>query len=183
MTRPLPMSQHPMVRLLADAVRPMLRRPRAMQVAALCVRTGADGGPEVLLITSRGTGRWVLPKGWPMAGRSLSEAAAQEAWEEAGVRGTVAALPLGRYGAEKQTDGGLSVPCRVEVFALQVTDIADRFPEAGQRTRRWVSPAAAAEMVREPDLRALLARCIGPVPPTPTPSNPAPSLPGGIAAG
>ncbi|MGY6412253.1 MAG: NUDIX hydrolase [Alkalilacustris sp.] len=178
MTRQVSTSRHPVVRLLADTVEPMLRRPPRMQVAALCLRTGPEGTPEVLLITSRGTGRWVLPKGWPMAGRSLAEAAAQEAWEEAGVRGTVEGRPLGSYGAEKQTDGGLALPCRVEVFALHVTEIADRFPEAGQRTRRWVAPAAAADMVREPDLRALLAGWAAPVR-----EGSSPGRPDGRAAG
>ncbi len=150
------MPRHAMVRLLSDAVQPLLRRPPQMQVAALCWRAGAEGGVEVLLITSRGTGRWVLPKGWPMAGRTLSEAAAQEAWEEAGVRGTVADRPLGSYGALKQTDGGLPMPCRVELFALQTADLCDRFPEAGQRRRLWVAPGTAAGLVQEPELAALL---------------------------
>ena len=160
-----------MVRLLADAVHPMLRRPPPMQVAALCRRRPPAGGMEVLLITSRGTGRWVLPKGWPMRGRSLPEAAAQEAWEEAGVRGVVADTRLGSYAAEKQTEGGLPIPCRVEVYALEVTETCEEYPEAGKRTLRWMTPAEAAERVREPELRALLA---GLEPPQPTKAPPAP---------
>ncbi|MGY6633992.1 MAG: NUDIX hydrolase [Alkalilacustris sp.] len=151
------MPQSRLVRLIDDAVGPMLRRPPHLQVAALCTRDGADGTPEVLIVTSRGTGRWILPKGWPMAGRTLGEAARQEAWEEAGVRGTVDADPVGHYATEKMTGGGLPVPCRVEVFRLRVSDVHDSFPEAGQRTRRWVKPAKAAELVQEPGLRALLA--------------------------
>ncbi|MBK5928093.1 NUDIX hydrolase [Rhodobaculum claviforme] len=150
------MTQHPLFRLLDDTVGPMLRRPPQLQVAAVCTRAAPRGGCDVLLVTSRGTGRWILPKGWPMAGRTLAQAACQEAWEEAGVRGNVDPDPLGHYTTEKVTDGGLPMPCRVEVFRVHVHDVRKDFPEAGQRTRRWVSPAEAATMVREPGLRALL---------------------------
>ena len=151
------MSQPSFVRLLADAVQPMMRRPEGLQVAALCTRQGAGGGAEVLLVTSRGTGRWILPKGWPMAGRTLAQAAGQEAWEEAGVRGTVDPEPMGSYAAAKVTDGGLEMPCRISVFRLRVSEMSDSFPEAGQRSRRWMFPAEAAAAVREPELSAILA--------------------------
>lgn len=151
------MPQNPLVRLLDDTVGPMLRRPPQLQVAALCTRATPDGrGTQVLLVTSRGTGRWILPKGWPMAGRTLAEAAGQEAWEEAGVRGTLDPAPIGHFLADKVTDDGLSMPCRVEVFRLRVAEIRADFPEAGQRTRRWVAADTAADMVREPELRRLL---------------------------
>ena len=143
-------------RFVADTVKPMLQRPPQLQVAALCLRDGA-AGPEVLLITSRGSGRWILPKGWPMPHRTLAEAAAQEAWEEAGIRGRVEDVPLGDYGAQKDTSGGLPLPSRVTVFRLHVEEVADVFPEAAARTRRWCSPAQAAALVREPELRALLS--------------------------
>ena len=149
------MPQRPLARALGDAVQPMLRRPPRLQVAAVCTRTGPDG-PEVLLITSRGTGRWILPKGWPIPGLSLAEAAAQEAWEEAGIRGRSEAAPLGRFDAQKTTDGGLDLPCTVEVFRVRVEEVTDSFPEAGQRRRRWLAPALAAELVQEPGLRRLL---------------------------
>ena len=68
-----------------EVVRPMLLRPKRVQVAALCFRE-TDTGKDVLLITSRGTGRWIVPKGWPIDGMGGSEAALREAWEEAGVR-------------------------------------------------------------------------------------------------
>ncbi|HLL59899.1 MAG TPA: NUDIX domain-containing protein, partial [Allosphingosinicella sp.] len=70
------------LRRVADVVRP---RRGPLQVAALPYRRGADGSVEVLLVTTRGTGRWMVPKGWPMRGKSHAEAAAQEAFEEAGV--------------------------------------------------------------------------------------------------
>ncbi len=130
-----------------------------VQVAALCTRAGQGGGPsEVLLVTSRGTGRWILPKGWPMTGRTLAEAAAIEAWEEAGVRGRAEAEPLGSYRAKKVTEDGSALPCRVQVFRVRVEDLADDFPEAGQRHRRWMPAGVAAGLVCEPDLCELLRR-------------------------
>ena len=136
----------------------MLRRPPQLQVAALCTRAGPEGEVEVLLVTSRGTGRWILPKGWPMPGRSLSEAAAQEAWEEAGVQGTAEQESLGQYDAQKVTDSGLSQPCTVHVYRLRVDALAEQFPEAGQRRRRWVGLRMAIDLVQEPGLKALLRR-------------------------
>jgi len=144
-------------RFFDDTLCTMLRRPARLQVAALCLRDGAKG-PEVLLITSRGTGRWILPKGWPMAHRTLAEAAAQEAWEEAGVRGRIDEAEFGRYRAAKDTGGGLMVPCDVAAFRLTVEQLADDYPEAAQRTRRWLRPADAATLVREDGLRDLLER-------------------------
>lgn len=152
------MPQRPLAQTLVAAVRPMLRRPPQLQVAALCTRVGAEGEAEVLLITSRGTGRWILPKGWPMPGRSLAEAAAQEAWEEAGVRGLPDPEALGSYEARKVTDGGLSLPCTVHVYRLRVEALADEFPEARQRRRRWIGARMAADLVTEPGLKALLQR-------------------------
>jgi 8-oxo-dGTP pyrophosphatase MutT (NUDIX family) len=129
------------------------RRPVSMQVAALC-RDTATG--KVLLATSRDSGRWVIPKGWPMAGRSLAGAAAQEAWEEAGVRGEIEKRELGRFNYEKGQDSGFAVPVQVRVFLLSVTTLEDDFPEAGQRKRRWFDPQDAARMVAEPELKDIL---------------------------
>ncbi len=150
------MTDRPLAKAIVDMMQPVLRRPALLQVAALCTRQGRDG-TEVLLITSRGTGRWILPKGWPIAHHSLAEAAAQEAWEEAGVRGRVEAEAFGSFDACKVGDGGLEMPCRICVYRIHVDDMADRFPEAGQRDRRWVGSEVAAGMVREPGLQALLA--------------------------
>nr|WP_111301626.1 NUDIX hydrolase [Paracoccus saliphilus] len=129
------------------------RRPTAMQVGALC-RDPASGA--VLLITSRDTGRWVIPKGWPMEGRTLAGAAAQEAWEEAGVRGRIAAQELGRYDYNKTQQQGFSVPVEVRVFLLSVDSRAAKFPEAEQRESRWFTPSEAAERVAEPGLKRIL---------------------------
>ena len=129
------------------------RRPAEMQVAALCLN-GKTG--EVLLVTSRGTGRWIVPKGWPMAGRSLADAAAQEAWEEAGVRGRISQAEIGRYHYDKEQERGFAVPIEVRVFPLYVDDLDDRFPERGERKRRWFPPHEAAQLVAEAGLKRIL---------------------------
>lgn len=129
------------------------KKPPEMQVAALC-RDESTGC--VLLVTSRGTGRWIVPKGWPMAGRSLAEAAQQEAWEEAGVRGTIEDRHIGSYRYDKVHARGFSVPVEVRVFAMRVENLADEFPEADQRKRRWYCPDRAAELVAEAGLKKLL---------------------------
>jgi len=130
--------------------------PPRVQAAALAWRRTADN-LEVLLVTSRGTGRWVLPKGWPEGRESLAETAAREAREEAGVEGTTARTELGRYFYEKQTGTGLRWRCEVAIFPLEVKREAKRWPEKKQRTRRWVSLQEAGLMVDEPDLRELIA--------------------------
>ena len=125
------------------------------QVAALCWRKHRDG-IEVLLITSRDTGRWVLPKGWPMDGRSGPEAAAVEAWEEAGVEGRVATETLGFFGYDKTIAPDIAHPCMVSVYPLRVSTLSRRFPERKERRRKWFSAEKAARKVMEPELRALL---------------------------
>lgn len=125
------------------------------QLAALCWRMNR-GRVEVLLITSRDTGRWVVPKGWPMVGRSGAEAAAREAWEEAGVEGAVGAEALGYFGYDKMLKTG-ALPLMVAVYPLRVARLADRFPERKQRRRKWFTADKAARKVAEPELRALLA--------------------------
>lgn len=129
------------------------KRPPALQVGALCIDPQSR---KVLLITSRGTGRWIIPKGWPMEGRSLPGAAAREAWEEAGVVGRVGHEEVGRYSYDKDHDSGFSVPVEVCVFPLHVTSSTAQFPEADQRNRRWVDPGEAALLVSEPGLQQIL---------------------------
>lgn len=125
------------------------------QVAALPWRM-APLGLEVLLITSRGTKRWVIPKGWPMRGRSPHEAAQREAFEEAGVKGPVEPMPIGSYRYRKFAKNGSSVICSVDVFPMQVTEQKRTWPEKPQRSTRWTPAHEAAELVAEPELRALI---------------------------
>ncbi|WP_242509581.1 NUDIX hydrolase [Rhodovulum imhoffii] len=141
--------------MVAAAVSPMLRRPPMVQAAALCLRDGKNGC-EVLLISSLDSGRWILPKGWPMAGRTLAEAALREAWEEAGVSGKVEDTPVGVFNYTKCLRGNLRLSCDVTVFPVQVEALANDYPEAGRRRRKWVPPQRAAQMVGEPELRIIL---------------------------
>ena len=144
---------------MPNGLRSMLGRvlgsaPPPMQVGAVCLHPSSG---EVLMITSRDTGRWIIPKGWPIPGLSLAQAAEQEAWEEAGVRGA-AEREIGRYRYDKRQQLGFAVPVEVRVFALRVSELADDWPEAAERTRRWWNPAAAAKLVAEQQLGDLLRR-------------------------
>ena len=132
------------------------REPRA-QFAALPWRRGAAGEVEVLLITSRETKRWVIPKGWPIKGKSSSKSAAQEAFEEAGVTGKVRKSPIGAYAYDKRLKNGRLQHVRVAVFGLQVEAEAEVYPEVGQREKAWVSLVEAARLVDEPELMVVLA--------------------------
>lgn len=118
--------------------------------------TNADGQRLVLLITSRDTRRWVIPKGWAEKGVAPHEQAAREAFEEAGLRGEIAAKPIGRYRYLKRLHGGGTVPCRVDVFPLAVDHRLDDWPEKGQREAAWLTLGEAATMVDEQGLVALL---------------------------
>lgn len=136
-------------------VEPVFRRPEFVQTAALCTRRGKKG-IEVLLVTSLQTRRWIVPKGWPMEGRSLAQAALQEAWEEAGVRGTVDEYPVGSFAYQKAVKGGLEMPCRCSVYRIDVSDLAGEYPEKPRRLRQWMRQQAAAEAVDEPELKAII---------------------------
>lgn len=109
-----------------------------------------------MLITSRGTGRWVIPKGNPMNGMPHHAAAAYEAEEEAGLRGLACPVPLGTYRYRKQRRNGASLMVDVEVFPLAVTEELSGWKEQGERERRWFSLTEAAGLVDEPDLRDLM---------------------------
>lgn len=142
---------------LATDMHLMLRRPPRQQYAALCYRFKKKTGElEMLLMTSRDTGRWVIPKGWPMSGKLSHEVAAREAYEEAGVRGKVEATSLGFFTYPKVMKDGLTVPCKVQVYPLAVTELAKNFKEKGERTLEWVSCNEAVRRVREPELRDLI---------------------------
>ena len=132
------------------------------QYGALCWRP-AGTGVEILLVTSRDTGRWVIPKGWPIEGLDPAQSAAREAWEEAGARGVADPDCLGCYSYEKvlrrapEGQEDQTVPCVVAVYALQVARQIKDFPEARQRRCKWFSPEKAAARVDEPELAALIA--------------------------
>ncbi|HEY8003246.1 MAG TPA: NUDIX hydrolase [Phenylobacterium sp.] len=132
------------------------REPRA-QFAALPWRRNEAGEIEVLVITSRETRRWVIPKGWPIKGKSSAKSAAREAFEEAGVTGKVTKRPVGAYAYDKRLKNGRLQHVRVAVFALRVEAEAQAYPELGQREKAWMPLAEAARLVDEPELMVLLA--------------------------
>jgi 8-oxo-dGTP pyrophosphatase MutT (NUDIX family) len=132
------------------------------QVAALPVRRKGDGDIEVLLITSRKTNRWIIPKGWPMKGKKRHEAAAQEALEEAGISGRVHKKPLGSYVYWKRRDAKFDL-CSVEVYQLDVERQTDVYLEKGQRQAIWVDLSEATSLTEEPGLRAILLKLAGDV--------------------
>ncbi|WP_323808260.1 NUDIX hydrolase [Rhizobium gallicum] len=132
-----------------------LSQPCYEQCAALCYRPAPDGF-QVLVVTSRESGRWIIPKGWPIEGKKDYQAAAQEALEEAGIRGKVKKKPFGYFTYLKKLDTGRQVPCIVQVHLLKVDGTEADFRENGQRRREWVSCYEAARRVQEPELKGLL---------------------------
>lgn len=116
----------------------------------------ADAPIHVLLITSRGTGRWVIPKGQPIAKLPPHASAAVEAEEEAGVLGSACPTSIGSYRYRKRRSSGASIWTDVEVFPFAVTQELDTWKEQHERERRWFTLSEAAEAVDEPDLRALI---------------------------
>ncbi len=133
------------------------KRQEGTQYAALCFRRTAGQKPQVLLITSRGTGRWIPPKGWPIEGLSPAESAAQEALEEAGVTGQTYPAALGRYKYNRLKDRDKKKSSEAYIFALRVTAHRSDFKEKGQRRIQWFDQKTAALLVREPKLRQIIA--------------------------
>ncbi len=127
------------------------------QVAALPYRVG-PAGVEILLITSRRTHRWIVPKGWPMKGSTQAADAAREAMEEAGVSGDVAEAPIGVFHYIKEMKHGLGVPCRVSLYPLKVTRQKRSWSEKAARDAKWHSVAEAVALVSEPELKRLIQK-------------------------
>lgn len=132
-------------------------RSKRRQVAALCWRLADEDQIQFLLVTSRDTGRWVTPKGNRMTGLSDAEAAAEEAMEEAGVTGLLANEPIGAFTYDKRLSGKARRLTAVDVYAIQVTHLFDRWPEAHERERRWFGRMEAVAAVDEPELKRLIA--------------------------
>ena len=125
------------------------------QVGALPIKRDELGYPSVLLITSRETRRWIVPKGWPMPGRPDHKAASIEAREEAGVIGRVHRLPIGHYDYVKIRPGRTDV-LRVVLYVLEVQQQLQKWKEQGQRDVRWFSAGDAANAVAEPELARVI---------------------------
>lgn len=142
----------------ADVTSPNRPNRRQRQVAALCYRE-TDQGTRVLLITSRDTGRWIVPKGWPIDGLDGPGSALQEAWEEAGVsKADIESDPVGAYDYLKAKNKGPDIPVKAQVYLTRVRNLEDDYPEAHQRKRAWFAPSEAANLVDEPDLKEILAQ-------------------------
>ena len=124
------------------------------QYAALPYRD--RDGLQVLLLTSRETRRWIIPKGWPMVGKTPYAAAAREALQEAGVVGRVSKRPVGEFHYIKRLRNGAPLQCAVDVFPLKVVKQRTHWREQGERTVHWFTPAEAAELVEEPELSELI---------------------------
>jgi hypothetical protein len=126
------------------------------QYGVLAYDVDKEGRPRFLLITSRSTRRWIIPRGNPMTGLTPARSAAEEGFEEAGLAGIVSPGAIGSYFYEKKRGGGPGVPAQVHVFPLRVLTQARIFPEAGQRETRWFAHEEAAAAVDEPALRELI---------------------------
>lgn len=136
-----------------------MAEPTQQQVAALCWRK-RKGSVEVLLVTSRETRRWVIPKGWPMEGLADYNAARREAFEEAGVEGRMRREPLGTFFYEKRGKNAV-LPVTVTVYALEVETKRKSWPEMKQRERSWFSTHDAVLRVAEAGLKNILRDFIG----------------------
>jgi 8-oxo-dGTP pyrophosphatase MutT (NUDIX family) len=118
----------------------------------------SEGSLEILLATSRETKRWIIPKGWPMKGKSPHRTAEREAFEEAGLVGKIQHRSIGSYRYEKKMKDGAFVECQVEVFAMSVSAQRRRWPEYEQRDTRWFAAPEAAAAVQEPELATLIGK-------------------------
>ncbi len=131
------------------------KRDVRSQFAALCYRVHKDE-TQIMLVTSRERGRWIIPKGWPVEGATPAQAAATEAYEEAGVEGKLFNVCLGIYSYTKVMSDTDDLPCVVSVFPIKVKKVHDTYPEADERKRKWFSQKKATARVREPELRKII---------------------------
>lgn len=151
------------------AVRKARRGERIRQVAAIPFRLGVDGNFEVMMVTSRTTKRFIVPKGWPMKGKSGRKAATIEAREEAGVLGKTLKEPAGSYSYWKRLETNF-VRVDVVVYLLEVSEELSNWQEAKSRQRAWLKPQDAALLIDEPDLSTLMANLATPQPAVPDPA-------------
>jgi 8-oxo-dGTP pyrophosphatase MutT (NUDIX family) len=133
-------------------------RSKRVQYAALPYRPKGAAGTEIMLVTSRGRQRWIIPKGWPHIGRAPCDSAAREAFEEAGVLGLVERRSLGSFRYKKRLKKGRVTVCDVHVFPLNVVRQRQQWPEKNQREIKWVSVKEAAKAVQNARLREIIRR-------------------------
>jgi len=128
-----------------------------IQYGALPWRRSPEG-LRVLLITTRNTRRWIVPKGWPIDGLSPQESAAREAFEEAGVRGKIGEELLGSFNHRKQLKSGQMIACRVHIYPLEVDEMHAEWMEKADREIQWCSIEDALAQVSDPALRRLIVK-------------------------
>jgi 8-oxo-dGTP pyrophosphatase MutT (NUDIX family) len=142
------------------------RDPRAQGVvrrqSAALPLLGAGDAMRVVLVTSRETRRWVVPKGWIEPAEPPHRSAAREAFEEAGLHGEADPDPIGLYAYPKRFRRGVVMPTEVLVFRFRVSQLLEEWPERQERERRLFAPHIAADLVAEPGLAALLRSLSGP---------------------
>jgi 8-oxo-dGTP pyrophosphatase MutT (NUDIX family) len=138
--------------ILGDAAKTDLRT----QFAALCYRIRNDK-VQFCLVTSRRSGRWIVPKGWPMNGQTPMDAAATEAYEEAGVRGKIEPRPIGVFSYYKVRSQN-ELPCIAVVYPLKVKKVLQTWPEHKERHRKWLSRKKAAALVDDAELSQIILR-------------------------
>ncbi len=128
-----------------------------VQYGALPYRFTPEAALEILVVTTRRTRRWIIPKGWPIKGLRPPKAAAREAYEEAGVTGRIGVKPIGTFTYEKALDeAGVEATCEVKVYPLLVKRQAEVFPEFEQRMLQWVDPAKAVALIKDAGLKKLV---------------------------
>lgn len=137
------------------SARPAVR----VQYGALPYRFTPMAALEILVVTTRQSRRWIVPKGWPIKRLAASKAAAREAFEEAGVRGKIGARAIGNFRYRKAADeSGAEADCEVKVFPLLVKRQSATWPEFGQRVVQWVDPEKAISLIREPELKSMVEK-------------------------
>ena len=151
---------------LGDAIipqKPKKRRARPairVQYGALPYRFTPLAALEILIVTTRQSRRWIVPKGWPIKRLSPAKSAAREAFEEAGVRGKIGARPIGafRYKKTEREKSGADPDYEVKIFPLLVRRQSATWPEFGQRVVQWVDPERAISLIREPEMKAIVEK-------------------------
>jgi 8-oxo-dGTP pyrophosphatase MutT (NUDIX family) len=113
---------------------------------------------EILIVTTRQSRQWIVPKGWPIKRLSPPKSAAREAFEEAGVRGKIGARAVGVFRYKKARENGADPDYEVEVFPLLVRRQSATWPEFGQRVVQWVDPEKAVALIRDPELKAIVEK-------------------------
>jgi 8-oxo-dGTP pyrophosphatase MutT (NUDIX family) len=132
-----------------------VKQPVRVQYAALPYRFTPSAALEILLVTTRQTQRWIIPKGWPIKGLRPEKSAAREAFEEAGVTGRIGAKSIGLFAYDKILDQAC-IGCEVQVFPLLVKQQSESWPEIDERVVQWVAPERALAMIKDPELKVLV---------------------------